>query len=116
MERTDPDMVVFVALAILLLNIQASRLVRRLGRIVNNKDYFSPALSHVAVPISLPDHVLEINLSYWPGAGDSKVSTEDTQAMAKKAIGSVYTYIQDKIKSDPDFVSLITLYNESCQK
>ena len=110
MERTDPDMVVLVALVLLLLNIQTNRLVRRLGRIVIKKNYFSAAPPSL-VPaterwIPQPD-MLEVDLSFWPGAEDSGVSTKETQAMAKESINSVYMYMQKTIKSNPSLVSVI---------
>ena len=97
---TDLDMVVFVALGILFICIQANRLVRRVGRFSTNEygvSSASPRTCTQLVQAPQPD-VLEISLNYWPGNGEN-YSTATQQAMAKKALVSITTLIRSSYSS-----------------
>ena len=100
---TDLDMAVFVALGILFLSIQASRLVRRVGRFSIKKYGVSSAGSCTCTPTAQapqPD-MLEISLSYYPEDG---ISDGKTQTKFKNATDSVWKLIRS-YDSDPTHVS-----------
>ena len=108
---TDLDMVVFVALGILFLSIQASRLVRRVDRF-SIKKYDKYGLSSAGPCTCTPTaqapqpDILEISLSYYPEDGISDAGK--TQTMFKSATDSVWKVIR-AYDSDPTCVSYIKL-------